>query len=51
MILQGKFSYIVAALTIIGAGAGYLMGSLDSVAAIQMALGGLAVFGIRRAIK
>lgn len=49
--LQGKLTYILAALAILGAGAGYLMGSLDAQGAVTMAWAGLAAFGIRRAIK
>ncbi len=49
-ILKGKLSYILAALAVLGAGAGYLLGSLDAATAVTMAWAGLAVFGIRRAI-
>lgn len=50
MILKGYLSYALAALAILGAGAGYYMGVLDAQTAMAMAWAGLAVFGIRRAI-
>lgn len=49
-ILNGKLSYILAVFCIIGGGAGFLLGLIDGENASQMVLGGLGIFGIRRAI-
>lgn len=49
-ILNGKLSYILAAVAILGGGAGFLLGIIDGEQATQMIYGGLALFGIRRAI-
>lgn len=49
-ILKGKFSYILSALAVLGAGAGYVMGFIDGETAIAVLWAGLAVFGIRRAM-
>lgn len=49
-ILKGKLSYILAALAIVGAVAGYLLGIMPAEQAIAVAWSGLALFGIRRAI-
>lgn len=48
---KGYLSYTLAVLAILGAGAGYLMGSIDASTAIAMAWAGLAVFGVRRAVN
>ena len=50
-ILKGKLTYILAGLAILGAIAGYLMGTLDQKTATEMIWAGLTVFGIRRAIQ
>ena len=49
--LKGKLTYTLSVLAILGAIAGYLQGSLDSKAALEMLWVGLAAFGIRRAIS
>lgn len=49
-ILKGKLTYILAAIAVLGAGAGYVMGFMDTETAIAVVWAGLAVFGIRRAI-
>lgn len=49
-ILKGKLSYVLSALAVLGAGAGYLMGFMDTSTALGVAWAGLAVFGIRRAM-
>jgi hypothetical protein len=48
--MNGYLSYTLAALAVIGAASGYLLGTIDAGTAISMAWGGLAVFGIRRAV-
>lgn len=49
--LRGNLTYILATLAILGAGAGYLMGIIETEQAVTMAWAGLAAFGLRRAIK
>lgn len=49
-LMKGYLTYVLAALAVAGAAAGYLMGTLDSETALGMAWAGLAVFGIRRAL-
>ena len=49
--LKGKLSYILAILAIVGAGAGYILGFVDTETAIGIVWAGLALFGVRRAIK
>lgn len=48
---KGYLSYTLAGLSIIGAIAGFLTGSLDAEHAIGMIWAGLALFGIRRAVS
>lgn len=48
---KGYLSYTLAALAVLGAIAGWFMGTLDTPAALTMGWAGLAVFGIRRAVK
>ena len=48
--LKGKLTYILALLAILGGGASYLLGYVDSGTAITMVWSGLAAFGIRRAL-
>lgn len=50
-ILNGKLSYILAIFAIVGGGAGYVLGFIDSQTALNMVWGGLALFGVRRAIS
>lgn len=49
--MNGYLSYTLAGLAILGGAAGYLMGYIAGDGAIAMIWGGLAVFGIRRAIN
>jgi len=49
--LKGKLSYILAILAIVGAGAGYILGFVDAETAVGILWAGLALLGIRRAIK
>lgn len=49
-ILEGKLSYILAALAIIGAASGFVLGIIDAEQATGMIWAGLALFGIRRAL-
>lgn len=49
-ILKGKLTYILAALAVIGGVAGYALNIVDSATATTMVWGGLAVYGIRRAL-
>jgi hypothetical protein len=49
-ILKGYLTYILAALTILGAGSGYVLGVVDGEHAAAMVWAGLALFGVRRAI-
>lgn len=49
-ILKGKLSYLLALLAVIGAGAGYVLGLITAEQAVSMIWGGLALFGIRRAM-
>lgn len=49
-VMKGYLTYTLAALTAIGAIAGYLSGQLDMGAAGTMLWGAVALFGIRRAI-
>lgn len=48
--MNGYLTYTLAALTAIGAIAGYLVGNLDIGTAGTMLWGAIAIFGIRRAI-
>ena len=48
--LKGYLSYILALVAIAGAFAGLALGFIEQDTAIQMVWGGLAVFGLRRAI-
>lgn len=48
--MNGYLTYALAALAIIGAGAGYLLGIIDMPTALATAWSGLSIFGIRRAI-
>ena len=48
--LKGKLSYLLAILSIVGAVAGYILGIVGTEQALEMAWGGLALFGIRRAL-
>jgi hypothetical protein len=48
--MQGYLTYAMAALAILGAGAGYLLGIIDIQTAIGMAWAGLSIFGLRRAV-
>jgi len=41
---------LLSALAVLGAGAGWLLGFIDSEQAIAIVWSGLALFGIRRAI-
>ena len=50
-VLQGKLSYLLAALAVLWALVGYFAGWVELEQALTVAWGGLAVFGIRRAIK
>lgn len=50
-ILKGKLSYTLAALAVLGGVAGYFLNFIDGQTAIGMIWGGLAVFGIRRAVN
>lgn len=49
-IMKGKLSYTLAALAVIGGAAGYFIHIVDGATAVEMIWGGLAVFGIRRAV-
>ena len=49
--LQGKLTFILAALAILGGVSGYILGYTEGEQAIQMVWAGLAAFGIRRAIN
>lgn len=49
-LLKGKLSYILSALAIVGAGAGYFLGIVEAESAISTVWAGLALFGVRRAI-
>lgn len=49
--LKGKLSYILAALAILGAGSGYVLGFITGEQALTMIWAGLGLFGIRRAIS
>ncbi len=48
--MNGYLSYTLAALAIVGAGAGYQLGFIDAQTAIGMAWGGASLFGLRRAV-
>lgn len=48
--LKGYLTYILAALAVLGAIAGYVLGFIPGETAVTMAWAGLAAFGIRRAI-
>ena len=48
--MKGYLSYTLAALAVIGAGAGFLIGAIDGPTATAMAWAGLSLFGIRRAL-
>jgi len=49
-IYKGYLTYTLAALAVIGAAAGYVLGYIDGAVAITMIWAGLAAFGIRRAV-
>lgn len=49
--MKGYLTYTLAALAIIGAGASYLLGFIDTQTALGVAWAGLSVFGIRRAVS
>lgn len=49
--LAGKKTYIVAAVTIVYAVAGLIIGQVSQEAAIALILGSLAVSGLRNAVK
>ena len=49
--MQGYLTYTLAALAIVGAGAGWFFGIVDAQTAIAMAWAGLSIFGIRRAVS
>lgn len=48
--LKGYLTYILAILAVLGGIAGYFLQIVDSETAMAMIWGGLAVFGLRRAI-
>ena len=48
--MKGYLSYTLAVLAILGAVAGYMLGSIDGSTATTMAWSGLALIGIRRAL-
>lgn len=49
-IAKGYLSYTLALLAILGGIAGWYMGTVDQGTALTMIWGGLAMFGLRRAI-
>ena len=49
--LQGKLTYLVAAITVLWAVVGFFLGQLDGQTTATMILAGLGTFGVRRAIK
>lgn len=49
-ILKGKLSYTLAALAVVGAIAGALLGIIDNDTAVGVIWAGLALFGLRRAV-
>jgi len=51
MIMKGYLSYTLAILAMVGAGAGYLMGAIESGQALNMFWAGAVVFGLRRALN
>ena len=50
MLLKGKLTYTIAAITAIWAIVGFFLGNLDATSAGQMLLASIAAFGVRRAI-
>lgn len=48
---KGYLTYTLAALAVVGAISGYFLGFIEQEIAIQILWAGLAVFGLRRAIK
>lgn len=49
-LLKGKLTYIVSTITIVWAVTGFFLGTLEPEVAGTLVLGGLSVFGIRRAL-
>lgn len=50
-LFKGKLSYFLAILAVLGGGAGWLLGFVDDKATLEMVWGGLALFGLRRAVN
>lgn len=49
--MKGYLTYVLAALAILGAGAGYVLGTIDAPTALATVWAGLSLFGIRRAVS
>ena len=48
--MKGRLTNVFAVLALLGAGAGYVLGTIDSPTALATVWAGLSIFGIRRAI-
>ena len=51
IMMKGYLTYTMAALAILGAGSGYLLGIIDAPTAMAVVWAGLSLFGVRRAIS